>query len=401
MTLIDQTDIYTYLKNLGIDSGFFRVPQNARYKPNDLADVLIHASTSPTDSIESAVQDLMQSYPGSKIPNADTIHNYLKNYEKDELLNSFNKMNMLLNQCSFISHTAQTLAIDFHNNPYYGNINTKGVVGIQPKNSTSWGYSWLTTDIVGSFNQTVDVIPLTGLNKDYSILIEGILHRIYLQSIIIEKILMDREFFNLKVILALTEANEKFIMPAKYDKRMKGVIEEYTRKYGRVPGILDYKFMDERCPLFHLVLIPNDSYDPRKKDGKDNKKFFIFATNITYSSTKEFIKAIPQEYRIRWNIETGFRMKNIFKIRTCSKSPIVRLFLFLLQCLLHNYLNILKRILSITAYTLKSAIQKGLWNSHSYESYKETHISYTEFYNNGLRFNEFRVHEFRQQLGLI
>jgi hypothetical protein len=401
MTLIDQTDIYTYLKNLGIDSGFFRIPQNARYKPNDLADVLIHASTSPTNSIESAVQDLMHSYPDSKIPNADTIHNYLKNYKKDELLNSFNKMNMLLNECSFIRHTAQTLAIDFHNNPYYGNVSTKGVVGIQPKNSTSWGYSWLTTDIVGSFNQTVDVIPLTGLNKDYSILIEGILHRIYLQSIIIEKILMDREFFNLKVILALTEANEKFIMPAKYDKRMKGVIEEYTTKFGRVPGILDYKFMDKRCPHFYLVLIPNDSYDPRKKDGKDNKKFFIFATNITYSSTKEFIKAIPQEYRIRWNIETGYRMKNIFKIRTCSKSPIVRLFLFLLQCLLHNYLNILKRILSITAYTLKSAIQKGLWNFYYHESCKETHISYAEFYNNGLRLNEVRVHEFRQQLGLI
>ena len=51
MALIDQTDIYTYLKTLCVDSGFFRVPINATYKPNDLANVLIHASTSTANSL--------------------------------------------------------------------------------------------------------------------------------------------------------------------------------------------------------------------------------------------------------------------------------------------------------------------------------------------------------------
>jgi hypothetical protein len=300
-----------------------------------------------------------------------------------------------------IRGTSQIVALDFHNIPYYGNIGTRGISGIQPKNGTSWGYSYLTTDIVGLFKQTIDVIPLTGLNKDYSILIEGVIQRINSQRIIIEKMLMDREFYNLKVIIALNKSYTKFIMPAKFDKRLKVVVKEYEKNYGIVPGILDYKFKDEHCPWFHLVLIPNKHYDTLKMEGKDNKKFFAFATNINYASTQEFICSVPQQYRIRWNIETGYRVKNIFKIRTCSKSPIVRLFLFLLQCLMHNYLNLLKRILLITAYTLKSIIQVGLRKSFHSDGYQHVQPSIAVFYNKVKRFNELRIFEFRQHLDLI
>ena len=306
MALIDQADIYTYLKTLCINSGFFRVPKNAMYKPNDLANVLIHASTSTANSIESAVQDLEVCFSDKKILSADTAHIYLQDYHKDELLKSFAKINSFLSDFSLIRNTAQILAIDFHNNPYYGSKNTRGISGIKHKNGTSWGHSYMTTDIVGSFNQTIDVISLMGLNKDYSILIEGILNRIRSHLIIIEKILMDREFFNLKVIRALDKGNTKFIMPAKYDKRIKTVVWEFEKNNGRVPGIIDYKFIDETCPWFKLVLIPNRFYDPSKKDGKDNKKFFVFATNIAYGSAQEFILSVPREYRMRWNIETGY-----------------------------------------------------------------------------------------------
>ncbi len=53
-------------------------------------------------------------------------------------------------------------------------------------------------------------------------------------------------------------------------------------------------------------------------------------------------------------------MKNVFKIRTCSKSPVVRVLLFLFQCLLYNILNLLKSGLKTTVYELKSAINDGI-----------------------------------------
>ncbi|MDD3874067.1 MAG: ISH3 family transposase, partial [Methanosarcina sp.] len=58
----------------------------------------------------------------------------------------------------------------------------------------------------------------------------------------------------------------------------------------------------------------------------------------------------------RWNIETGYRVKNDFKILTCSKSPVARTLFFVIQCIMYNILNMLKSVLDITAYQMKSVI---------------------------------------------
>jgi len=80
----------------------------------------------------------------------------------------------------------------------------------------------------------------------------------------------------------------------------------------------------------------------------------LFATSVNFGSVEEFVKRIPEEYRTRWNIETGYRVKNEFKIRTCSKKSFARVLFFVIQCILHNLPNVLKSVLSITAYELKS-----------------------------------------------
>ncbi len=82
---------------------------------------------------------------------------------------------------------------------------------------------------------------------------------------------------------------------------------------------------------FTLFSCPGKNYDPLKGGGKDNKKFLVSATNIKFNSVKEFTKNIPKEYRKLWNIETGYRMEKVFKIRTCSKSFVARSLFFTLQ----------------------------------------------------------------------
>ena len=64
-------------------------------------------------------------------------------------------------------------------------------------------------------------------------------------------------------------------------------------------------------------------------------------------SIEAFIKQIPEEYRKRWNIETGYRVKNDFKIRTCSNSPVSRTLFFVIQCIMYNILNMLKSALTL------------------------------------------------------
>ena len=51
---------------------------------------------------------------------------------------------------------------------------------------------------------------------------------------------------------------------------------------GVVPGVIKHKFGDKNSPNFYLVIVPNKGYNPSKREGKDNKKFFIFATNVKF-----------------------------------------------------------------------------------------------------------------------
>jgi len=400
--IVKQSDLGAILINkLCDEGGFIRVPGGAEYNAEDVINVVLHAATSSSNSIESAVQDLQAMHPISRIPCADTVHTYVKENDIDEMISFFRKINSEFIDMVDISDSPQDIAIDFHNVPYYGDKNTKGVVGIQPKNGTSWGYSYLTADLVGDCKLTLDIVNLTALNKNYGTLIEGVINRINQLGISIGKVLMDREFFNLASIIELDLANINYVMPAKLDKRIKKILHDFEMTEGMLPGVIKYKFRDERSPEFYLVIVPNKNYNPLKREGKDNKKFFVFATNIKFDSVKKFTKKIPKEYRKRWNIETGYRMKKVFKIRTCSKSFVARSSFFILQCIMHNCLNVLKQVVSITAYMLKSAICKGIHDSLHVESDFICNQSIFEFYNRVKYYNEDRDLEFRRCLGLV
>jgi hypothetical protein len=80
-------------------------------------------------------------------------------------------------------------------------------------------------------------------------------------------------------------------------------------------------------------------------------------------SIEEFEMSIPEEYRKKMNIETGYRVKNEFKIYNCTKSPVARTLFFIIQCTLYNILNMLKSVLEITASEMKSIINEDIGKS--------------------------------------
>ena len=63
--------------------GFIRVPGGAEYNAEDVINVVLHAATSSSNSIESAVQDLQAMHPISRIPCADTVHTVHTQYRVD------------------------------------------------------------------------------------------------------------------------------------------------------------------------------------------------------------------------------------------------------------------------------------------------------------------------------
>ncbi len=356
---IQSNNILSITSELLGKASIIKLPDGTKYSIQDTLNVILHAATSVTNSIESASIDLRLQSPNKNVPSADSIHDYINSNSTDYIMSAFRQINAEIIELANLKGTTHNIAIDFHNISYYGDKNTPGVRGIKPKNGTSWGYSFCSLDIIGDPKFTLDVIDISGLTKNYAVLIESLLHRINLMGVYVKTLLMDAEFFNFSTISTLHKLNTHYVIAAASNKKINRILDEHKKKFGTTSTVFEYQF-EKGGPVFNIVAILNPNYDPKSKKGKGNNEYFLFATDLRVNSTSEFIKKIPEEYKKRWNIETGYKVKNVFKIRTCSKSPVVRMLFFLIQCLLYNVANLLKSVLEIDVYKLKSVISNAI-----------------------------------------
>lgn len=328
-----------------------KLPLNVNYEFEKVLTVLLHAATSTSNSLESASNDLKRKYPEAKIPSADTIFNYI-NYNKiEDILSAFRAINFESIGMMELEGKVHDIAIDFHHVPFCGDKNTPLIRGMKPKSGTSWGYEYCTLDIIGDDKLTLDVIPISALKKDFSILIELLFKRIEAMNIKVGTVYLDKEFCNDDTISTLTELNINFVIACKSNKKIKSELDIFKKENGHKPAVFEYQF-NKNGTKFNLVAVPHEK-----------KEYILFATNKDVTSIEAFEKSIPKEYRKRWNIETGYRVKNDFKIRTCTKSPVTRTLFFLIQCTLFNILHMLKSVLEITAYDMKSIINEDIGKS--------------------------------------
>ena len=394
---IQTTNLLALTSELFGKSKIINLPEKAEFSFQDTLNVLLHAATSTSNSIESASNDLRMKTPYKNVPSADCIHGYINSNTIDYMMSSFRKINTEIIKHTNLEGTYQDAAIDFHDIPYYGDKNTPGIRGIKPKNGTSWGYSFCSLDIIGDIKLTLDVIDINGLAKNYSILMESMMQRLNAIKINLRILFMDREFFNNPTISAIQRLNKTYIIAAKSNKKINAILLEHKRKFGETSTLFEYQF-EKGGPKFMIVAVLNPKYDPNSKKDKGNNEFHLFATNLPVNNASDFIKKIPEEYRKRWNIETGYRVKNAFKIRTCSKSTIARSLFFLIQCLLYNIESLLKLVIEIDAYKLKSTISDAI-EIIIKEGYKLLdNVTVQNFMNNLREFMENRTKELCDRL---
>jgi len=328
-----------------------KLPSNADYDLEKVLNVLLHAATSTSNSLESASNDLKRKNPEAKIPSSDTIFNYVNCNSIKDILSSFRTINPEIFKMMELEGKVHDVAIDFHHVPFCGDKNTPLIRGMKPKNGTSWGYEYCTLDIIGDDKLTLDVIPISALKKDYSTLIELLFKRLETMSVKVGTVYSDKEFCNDDTISALTKLKINFVIACKLNKKIKRELDNFKKENGHKSTVFEYQF-NENGTKFNLVAVPHEK-----------KEYILFATNKDVKSIEEFEKSIPEEYKKRWNIETGYRVKNDFKIRTCTKSPVARTLFFIIQCILYNILNMLKSVLQITAHEMKSIINEDIGKS--------------------------------------
>ena len=209
-------------------------------------------------------------------------------------------------------------AIDFTNWHFYGNRKAPMVVGMQPDRGTDRCYRFATINIVESGKRfTLLAIPVSGLDTKDKILSK--LLNYATKRIKINKIYLDRGFFDSKSIATLNRHGIKWLMPGHMNYAIRR-----TMNVMPTPSIV--KNFKMKNTTFNLVI-----------DEKDGEKR-VFATNLTFSENDtKIIDRLFQLYSKRWGIETSYRVKkHSFRPKTTSKNYKIRLFYFMFSVLLYN-----------------------------------------------------------------
>ena len=70
-------------------TSIIKLPEGTKYKIQDTLNVILHAATSVTNSLESASIDLRLKNPDKNIPSADSIHDYINSNSIDYIMSAF------------------------------------------------------------------------------------------------------------------------------------------------------------------------------------------------------------------------------------------------------------------------------------------------------------------------
>lgn len=320
-----------------------------------LFEILIKAASSG-DSIENTAKLL------KNIPTANDVRYHLNK------INNFGEVETQINQILKtriplgLKKGCLKIAIDLNCICYYGKPTSEELTYIyrsEAKSGTNSFYAYATLYVITN-NKRV-TLAIRGVRRfDTSVaIITYLLAELNSLEIDVKKLYLDRGFFNTPVIRWLQALDIPFMMPAiKTGKQ--GGIKQLLK--GRKSYKTTYTITRDKddSVTFDLWIICKYRKGERKKHGVQYLVYVVYKvkTNLDY---------IYQDYRKRFGIETSYRLKNLCRIRTNNKNPVLRLLFVGISFLLVNiWVNLLwlrisrkrkgSRLIYRTLFTLKQML---------------------------------------------
>lgn len=329
----------------------FKIGKNAKYSFREITDLSIAAALE-----NKSIED--QSLFARRV-SADDFYYHFKNKLKLDVIQSLFSNHVLqikkiLKEKNLL-HDKIIIAIDKTEELYWGEIENLFVTGGKREASTNYAFRYLTAAVLLQGQRFFfHIRPLTKNDNNDALLVEECLEEIRKLGFQVGTLLMDREFFNGKIILICNIKKIEYIIPAVKNERVLSKIEEIRREKKSFPRIIENFEVAEE--VTNLVLY-------EKKNKKGELEVLGFITNIDAREIAEDVNMIIELYRMRWGIENAHKFEDDFKISTNSTDGVIRFFFFLIGVMLHNFwvllnllaasfgalkisLNVMKKILS-------------------------------------------------------
>src|SRR3989338_3603655 len=268
-----------------------------------------------------------------KLPKGDSLLDQLQKLKDEEIREQFRKLFEWQFKNIFrirILKPKVVLAIDMTDKPTYSKKKKENdnIVGGKPKASTFYFFRFATIQIADKRNP----FTLYAMHCNKETTNEQIVEELVIQAkklVRIKCVLIDRGFYDTKVFNKLEQLGIKYLMPCRADDKTDKMFDKYLSSNYEVKPYFCQNVKKEYAD-FKLIMI-------RLENG----------TEIGYVTNMHFIKLHRAKYYIelyqkRWNIETGYRLQNMFLAKTCSIDASVRLFYFCYAVALHNLWIIIK-----------------------------------------------------------
>lgn len=303
---------------------------NAIYDDEDLHASLINLSLNGFYA-ESGMKRLSVS-SGRRLPSGSWVRDRISSLSEGQIKDMMGMAHasMLDRLKEFkIFNTPVTAAIDYHKIPRYDKMTDEKLVRSKHEDGTSRFECYATLQCVDEGRRAQICCQQVGCFDEKHGVIEKLVTESRLDSIDIALLLLDRGFFTIDAIKTLKKLHVRFVMPCVMNDGIKKALQEYIE--GKRKSISRYTMgKGERSTSFTLVILT------RPDSNKNQKRYLLFATNIPVGHILWNIHKLPEDYRARWGIETGYRDVEQVRARTTSTNNAIRLLYFLYSLILYN-----------------------------------------------------------------
>ena len=227
------------------------------------------------------------------------------------------------------------VAIDEHLVGWYGKgSDSQYITHSKSKNGTSRFYSLATVHcVVGGSRAALGARLVKKTDNDGDV-VSKLLEKCSELRIRSSRVLLDRGFFSVDVIQTLNLHGKAFIMPAIKGPGIKKAIMEHVKE--KRPAVSKYTMTSREgyTATFTLVILEKTPEPDEVK--KETDRYIVFATNARARSKQDLISKIPDEYKKRWGIETGYACMERIRPRTSSRNDSIRMLLMYLPLVIYN-----------------------------------------------------------------
>jgi len=296
---------------------------HGKYAPNDIASVLALAA-----SRKASTSRICQEH--ERAPSEGVIRYRLRNLTLKPLLKRANRL-LAEQAASLLPKRPLEIAIDYTLIPYHGKPKRKKdeVVRGKPKSGTTWFHAYATAYTILSGRRVTVALAFVRSSDGKLDVLDEVIRLVKDQGIEFKCLYLDRAFFTADIVRYLQARDIQFLMPAIVRGKRGGTRALAKGRKSRTTLYTMRSSNSGKTVTFPIHAVVAYS---KGRQGKNKAITYLYAS----SSSHPPIVRMQEEYRLRFGIESSYRLLSSSRIRTSTRDPKLRVFYVAASLLLVN-----------------------------------------------------------------